>query len=188
GNYSWDEVMKPEGWVLLSFLLDPRTGLGRFRDFHKSDDDLVIQLIDRCLDLSVDEILNLPEIAERARLYFEHEEQFVEQINKCAVIHENLVVLDLREEDPIWPGNRFMVYALYPEQNISLHVMWGKDRQNTVFAAGRSIANLTSKTHVGELMLRYGGGGHEAAGTCQVDNERAGEVLGQLIAEITADG
>ncbi len=188
GNFSQDDVLNPADWVLLSFLLDPRTGLGRFRDFNKSSDDLMAELIDHCLDLSVQDILGLPEIAERAKLYYEHAEKFMEQLERCGEVRENLIILDLRAEETIWAGNRFMVYAFYPEQNISLHVMWGKEKQNTVFAAGKSISNFTSRTNVGELMLGYGGGGHEAAGTCQVENERSEEVLRELIEKITSDG
>jgi nanoRNase/pAp phosphatase (c-di-AMP/oligoRNAs hydrolase) len=188
GNYSREEVLHPEGWVLLSFLLDPRTGLGRFKDFRHTKDELMIELIDHCVELSVEEILNLPDIAERSELYFEHKEKFTEQIGRCAAHFGNVVVLDLRNEETIWSGNRFVIYALHLDQNISIHVMWGKDRQNTVFAAGKSISNLTSKTQVGELMLARGGGGHEAAGTCQVDNDKAEDTLAELIATMNADG
>ena len=111
-----------------------------------------------------------------------------EQIRRCATVHGNLVVLDLRQEETIWAVNRFMIYALFPQTNISIHVMWGLQKQNTVMATGKSILNRTSRTHVGELMLAYGGGGHEAAGTCQVDNARADSVLQELITRINRDG
>ena len=103
-------------------------------------------------------------------------------------MHDNLVVLDLRDEEVIHPTNRFMIYALFPESNISIHVLWGLKQQNTVFAVGKSIIDRSSQTDVGALMLEYGGGGHEAAGTCQIDNEDAERVLGELVAQINADG
>jgi nanoRNase/pAp phosphatase (c-di-AMP/oligoRNAs hydrolase) len=103
-------------------------------------------------------------------------------------VHRNLVVLDLREEEVIYAGNRFLIYALFPETNISIHVLWGLKNQNTVIATGKSILNRTSKTNVGALMLEYGGGGHENAGTCQVSNEIADDVLGALIQRITTEG
>jgi nanoRNase/pAp phosphatase (c-di-AMP/oligoRNAs hydrolase) len=81
-----------------------------------------------------------------------------------------------------------MIYALHPQCNISIHVMWGLKKQNTVFATGKSILDRGSKTNVGALMLEYGGGGHEAAGTCQIDNEKADETLRVLIGRINADG
>jgi nanoRNase/pAp phosphatase (c-di-AMP/oligoRNAs hydrolase) len=127
-------------------------------------------------------------VKERTDLYFEHQDKFKEQVKRCATVHKNLVVLDLRNEETIWAGNRFMIYALFPDTNISMHVMWGFRQQNTVFAVGKSIFDKSSKTNVGPLMLEYGGGGHEAAGTCQVDNAMAEEVRQALIDRITTDG
>ncbi len=188
-DFTKEEILNPEDWVLLSFIMDARTGLGRFRDFNISNYQLMMQLIDYCRDHhSIEEILALPDVKERVDLYFEHQIKFREQIERCATIHGNLVVLDLRKEDTIWAGNRFGIYALFPNCNISMHCMWGKNNQNTVFAIGKSILNRSSKTHVGELCLEYGGGGHQAAGTCQVDNMRSEEIMHELIKRITADG
>jgi nanoRNase/pAp phosphatase (c-di-AMP/oligoRNAs hydrolase) len=186
--FSVDEILVPGGWILLSFLMDPRTGLGRFRDFRISNYQLMMELIDACLELSIEEILELPDVAERVALYREHAMAAREQLLTRSVVRENLVVLDLREDEVIHPTNRFMLYALYPECNISIHVLWGLKQQNTVFAMGKSIVERTSRTDVGALMLSYGGGGHEAAGTCQVDNDEAELVLGELIARVNADG
>ncbi|NPV85313.1 MAG: exopolyphosphatase [Anaerolineae bacterium] len=184
-RFTLEEVLNPQGWVLLSFLMDPRTGLGRFRTFRVSNYQLMMDLIDYCQDHTIDEILQLPDVVERTKLYKELYPQFIEQIKRCATVHDKLVVLDLRNEDPIYPGNRFVIYALYPQCNISMYVIWGVKKQNTVFAVGKSIFNRTSTIDVGELMLRYGGGGHEAAGTCQVANERAEQVKQELIQAIT---
>jgi nanoRNase/pAp phosphatase (c-di-AMP/oligoRNAs hydrolase) len=187
-QFSRDEILDARDWVLLNFIMDARTGLGRFRQFRISNYDLMMRLIDACLQHSVQEILELPDVKERVDMYFEHKEKFVDQINRCATVHKNLVVLDLRGEETIWVGNRFMIYALYPQCNISIHVMWGLKKQNTVLATGKSILDRSSKTNVGALMLEYGGGGHDAAGTCQVDNDRAEAKLEEIIARITADG
>ena len=118
----------------------------------------------------------------------EQEVLFKEQIKRCATVHDNLVVLDLRDEEVIHAGNRFVIYALFPECNISIHVLWGLKQQNTVLATGKSIFDRGSKTNVGELMLKYGGGGHEAAGTCQVANEEADQILQELVVQINSDG
>jgi nanoRNase/pAp phosphatase (c-di-AMP/oligoRNAs hydrolase) len=184
-RFSLDEILDPAGWVLLSFLMDPRTGLGRFRHFRISNYDLMMELIDACTSLSVDEILELPDLRERIEVYREHDPLAAEQIRRCSSVHDGLVVLDLREEETIHPTNRFKVYALYPDCSVSMHVIWGLKRQNTVFATGKSILNRSSPTNIGELMLEYGGGGHEAAGTCQIDNERAAAVLNELVQRIT---
>ena len=187
-QFDLDEILHPTGWVLLNFLMDPRTGLGRFRDFRISNYQLMMELIDVCTTLSVEEILELPDVAERVDLYLEHADRAVEQIQRNATVHGNLVVLDLRDEEVIHPTNRFTIYALFPQCNISIHVLWGLRQQNTVFATGKSIIDRSSRTNIGELMLSYGGGGHEAAGTCQVENDEAVRVLGELVERITHDG
>lgn len=187
-QYNQDEVLHPKDWSLLNFIMDARTGLGRFREFKISNYDLMMALIDHCRDMSIDEIMQLPDVKERVDLYFVHRTKFQEQVRRCASICGNLVVLDLRHEDVIWPGNRFEIYALFPQCNISIHVLWGLKKQNTVFACGKSIFDRSSQTNIGELMLKYGGGGHANAGTCQVPNENAARVEDELIVQINKDG
>lgn len=188
-QFTKEDILNPSGWELLSFLMDSRTGLGRFRDFNISNYQLMMKLIDHCRNHdTIEQILELPDVKERVDLYFEHQVKFREQIERCVRIDSNLVTLDLRKEDTIWAGNRFMVYALFPQTNISIHIIWGKNKQNTVFAIGKSILNRTSKTDVGALCLEYGGGGHNAAGTCQVENLKAEKVLQELTDKILADG
>jgi nanoRNase/pAp phosphatase (c-di-AMP/oligoRNAs hydrolase) len=176
--------LNPEGWVLLNFLMDARTGLGRFKTFRISNYQLMMQLIDACREKPVERLLAMPDVKERADLYFEHAEQFVAQIRRRAGVHSNLVVLDLRNEETIYAGNRFMVYALYPQCDISMHIMWGREKQNTVFAIGKSILNRTSSVNIGVLCLEHGGGGHANAGTCQIENHRVAAVAPQLIGRI----
>jgi nanoRNase/pAp phosphatase (c-di-AMP/oligoRNAs hydrolase) len=187
-QFSKEDVLHPKNWELLNFLMDSRTGLGRFRTFRISNYDLMMDLIEYCKTIPIADILQLPDVKERVDLYFDQEALFKEQIERCATVHGNLVVLDLREEDVIHAGNRFMIYALYPQCNISIHLMWGLKQQNTVFATGKSIFDRSSKTNIGELMLEYGGGGHQAAGTCQVENDQAEQTLQALIRRINADG
>jgi nanoRNase/pAp phosphatase (c-di-AMP/oligoRNAs hydrolase) len=175
------DILEPEGWILLSFLMDPRTGLGRFRDFRISNYQLMMHLIYSCLDVTIGEILSSPDIDERVVLYREHASAATEQIRRCATVHDSVVVLDLRDEEIIHPTNRFTLYALYPECKVSIHALWGLKQQNTVFAVGRSIIDRSSQVNIGELMLTRGGGGHEAAGTCQIENERADDVLAELV-------
>jgi nanoRNase/pAp phosphatase (c-di-AMP/oligoRNAs hydrolase) len=186
-RYSLEEVLHPKGWTLLNFLMDARTGLGRFRDFRISNYQLMMALIDACRTMGVHEILALPDVRERVELYFEHEPRAVDQLLSAATVHGNVVVVDLRDQDPIWATNRFMVYALFPQCNLSIHRMWGLRRQNTVFAIGKSIFERTCATDVGELCLRYGGGGHAAAGTCQIEHSMADKVIGELIAAAHRD-
>lgn len=186
-QYSEGEILHPRGWELLNFVMDPRTGLGRFREFRISNYDLMMDLIEQCKDHTIEEILQLPDVAERTELYFEHEQKAREQIERCATVHDNLVVLDLTGEETIWVANRFLIYALFPQCNISIHKMWGFRKQNTVLATGKSILDRSCTTNVGELMLEHGGGGHAAAGTCQIDTDEVDDVLDELIDVITAD-
>jgi nanoRNase/pAp phosphatase (c-di-AMP/oligoRNAs hydrolase) len=186
-QYTHEEILRPQGWTLLNFLMDSRTGLGRFRQFKVSNYELMMKLIDYCRDHTVDEILALPDVKERVELYFQHETEFHQQIMRCARVHGDLVVLDLRQEETIYAGNRFMIYALFPKCRVSMHVLWGVRKQNTVFAIGKSIIDRTSPVDVGAICLSYGGGGHVAAGTCQIDNDRAEAVLPELIAKLASD-
>jgi nanoRNase/pAp phosphatase (c-di-AMP/oligoRNAs hydrolase) len=184
-QFNLDEILDPQGWDLLNFLMDARTGLGRFRI---SNYQLMMELIDYCKNHSIEEILALPDVNERVELYNQQSSLFSDQLKRCATMHGNLVVLDLRSESTIFAGNRFLIYALFPQSNISIHVLWGLNQQNTVFAVGKSILDRSSHTNIGELMLEYGGGGHENAGTCQLDNALAEVTLEMLVARINADG
>jgi nanoRNase/pAp phosphatase (c-di-AMP/oligoRNAs hydrolase) len=187
-QFSRNEILNPEGWVILNFLMDSRTGLGRFHHFRISNYQLMMKLIDSFKNQTLPEILADPDVNDRVELYFSHKEQFKEQLQRCATIKQNLILLDLREEEIIYSGNRFMIYALFPECNISIHVLSGFRKQNVVYAIGKSILDRSSKTHIGELCLEYGGGGHNAAGSCQIDHEEAPLVLQKLIQKINTDG
>jgi nanoRNase/pAp phosphatase (c-di-AMP/oligoRNAs hydrolase) len=185
-DFTLDEILEPEGWVLLHYLMDARTGLGRFRNFRISNYDLMMELIDYCLDHSIDEILELPDVKERVDLYFDQAQQFKEQLRRIAKVQGKVVVLDLRNEEVIHAGNRFMVYALYPEAQISVHVAWGFQKQNTAVMIGKSIVNKHSNVDIGELCLKYGGGGHRNAGTCQLDNDIVDQELPKIIEALNA--
>lgn len=185
-DFTVDEILNPKGWVLLHYLMDPRTGLGRFRNFRISNYDLMMQLIGFCMDHTVDEILELPDVKERVVLYSEQAEEFKAQLRRIADIRGKVVVLDLRNEEIIHAGNRFMIYALYPEAQISVHVAWGFRKQNTAVMIGKSIINKASEVDIGELCLKYGGGGHRNAGTCQLENDEVDKELPAIIEALNA--
>lgn len=185
---SEQEILKPTGWVLLNYLMDARTGLGRFRHFRISNYQLMMELIDMCRTQDIEDILYNPDVRERVVEYLEQSEPFKEQLKRCAKIDGNVVVLDLRDEETIHVGNRFMIYALFPETNVSVHVIWGLRQQNTVFAIGKSITNRTCKTNIGALCLEYGGGGHENAGTMQVENDQVPDRMAEVVGKLKAAG
>ena len=186
-DFTLQEVLEPKGWVLMNFLMDARTGLGRFHNFRISNYDLMMELIDHCVTMSVDEILALPDVKERVDLYFEQQELFKNQVQRIAKVDGRVVVLDLRNEETIYAGNRFMIYALYPETEISVHVAWGFKKQNTAVMIGKSIINKASNANIGELCLKYGGGGHKNAGTCQLENDKVDELLPDIIEALNKD-
>lgn len=188
GDLTANEILNPAGWILLGFIMDPRTGLGRFRDFSISNYELMSLLIDACRSKEIDQILKMPDVRERIALYSEQDALFREMIMKYSITDENVVITDLRGVDPIYSGNRFVIYSLFPEQNISVWVVDGRAKQNVAIAVGHSIINRTSETDVGALMLKYGGGGHKRVGTCQVPYEGIDEVIDNMVDEMKMGG
>ncbi len=164
---SIDEIQNPTGWVLLGFIMDPCTGLGRFRNFRISNYELMEKLIDACHSQTIDQILRDPDVKERIDLYQEQDALFKDMVAKMSKTNGNVIVSDLRGVRTIHAGNRFLVYSVFPEQNISLWIVDGKNKENCAIACGHSVLNRTSHTDVGSLMLKYGGGGHKQVGTCQ---------------------
>ena len=180
-RFSRDEILAPKGWAMLNFVMDPRTGLGRFRDFRISNYQLMMALVDYCRNNTIEDILALPDIKERVALYNSQREQFLEQISRCSGVYGNVVVLDYRNEDVIYSGNRFLVYALFPECNVSIHLLRSRLPNTTVLAMGKSILNRTNPVDIGELCLKHGGGGHAAAGTCQIPQNEADALVPQIV-------
>ena len=184
GNLTLDEVQNPKGWILIGFLMDPRTGLGRWREFSISNYQLMEKLIDACRTMNTEEILNLPDVKERIEVYFEQTAKFKEMVNSYTRIEKDVIITDLRGISPIYTGNRFLIYSMFPEQNISAWIVSGKDMKGCSVAVGYSVLNRTSPIDVGSLMLKYGGGGHKAVGTCQFSDETLGEMLPKLLDEL----
>lgn len=180
-QYCRADILAPRGWTLLNFIMDPRTGLGRFRNFTVSNYQLMMELIGYCRTHTIDQILALADVKERLDLYREHEYNFIKQLEGCSHLENNVVIVDLRHEDPIYAGNRFMIYALFPQATVSIHLISGIKGLNTVFAVGKSIVNRRSLAHIGSIMIEFGGGGHDAAGTCQVDNADAMITLERVV-------
>lgn len=187
-QYSEEDILAPEKWTLLNFIVDPRTGLEGISGFSIPHNALLYDLMTYCRHNPIEEILGLPDVVERVNAY-QYQKEFSElQLVRCAAVHGNLVVVDLRDEDPIYTCNRFLIYALNPECNMSMHLMPGTEEGTTIVSVGKSILDRSSKTNIGSLLLEFGGGGHEAAGGCKVKNEDAEAVVGQLIERITGDG
>ncbi len=183
-----DEILDPSGWVLLGYIMDPRTGLGRFRGFRISNYELMENLIDECRVKNINEILEKPDVKERVELYFAQDALFRDMLLKYTRTDGNVIVTDLRGVEEIYTGNRFLIYSLFPEQNISVWVVDGRNKQNCPIAVGHSVLNRTSKTDVGALLLSYDGGGHRQVGTCQVPYDSADNVIAELLTRMKSDG
>ncbi len=187
-NLTVDEVLNPVGWILLGFIMDPRTGLGRFRNFKISNYELMELLMDACRTMTIEQILDLDDVKERSEVYFEQNELFKDMISKHTRVDANVIITDLRGVEPIYTGNRFLIYSLFPEQNISLWIVDGRAKVNCPIAVGHSVLNRTSNTDVGSLMLKHGGGGHRQVGTCQVPYDEADTIIAEIITKCKIDG
>ena len=186
-DFTIDEILEPKGWVLMNFVMDARTGLGRFHDFRISNYQLMMELIDYCAHHTIDEVLEHPDVKERTVMYFEQQEQFKKQLSENVKIVGKVALLDLRPLETIYTGNRFMIYAMYPEAEVSVHVAWGFQKQNTAVMIGKSIINKAGTTDIGQLCLSYGGGGHTNAGTCQLDNDIVDKELPNILAVLNGE-
>jgi nanoRNase/pAp phosphatase (c-di-AMP/oligoRNAs hydrolase) len=132
----------------------------------------------------IDEILAMPDVKERLDMYFEQTQLFKGRVEQHAKPDGNVLILDLREVDTIYAGNRFLLYTLYPAQNISMWIVGGRNNANVVITVGYSIINRTATIDVGSLLLHYGGGGHRQVGTCQVSGEDADRVIAEIVEKI----
>jgi len=188
GDIREEDVLNPAGWILLGLIMDPRTGLGRFKDFTISNYSLMEKLIELCRVENIGEILEDSDVKERISKYGEQNGLFKKMLLERSKIYDNVIVTDLRDVSQIYTGNRFLIYALYPKQNISVWIVDGRNKMNASIAVGHSILNKTSKTNVGKLLLQYDGGGHDKVGTCQVPRNDCDKTLEEILAKIRADG
>ncbi len=188
GDLTQDEILYPNGWILLSFIMDARSGLGRFKDYRISNHQLMKDMVEYCRTMPPELITTKEDIQERVVRYFDQQEQFVKMMKRCSKIKGNVIVSNLLSEEVIYSGNRFVIYAMYPKQNADVRLMTGRNNQNVVFACGHSILNRSCHTNIGELMLEFGGGGHEAVGTCQLPVDDWQDTLNKIVKRLRSNG
>ncbi len=172
-----EEAMNPEGYILLGFAMDPRTGLGSFKDYF-------MKLVETFQEGTLEEVLELSEVQERARRIADEREKFLEVVKQRSRLEGRVIVTDLRDVEGLPVGNRFLIYTLFPEANVSIRIAWGPEREFVVATVGHSIFNRTCPVHVGGLMSRYGGGGHRGAGATPLSADKADELIGELIVKL----
>jgi hypothetical protein len=185
GQLTREDILAPEGWVLLSYIMDPRSGLGYHKDYRISNYTLMKDLIQYCRVFPPEHILQLPDIQERVARYRAQEDEYEQMIRENSRVEGSALIIDLLRVPEVKVGNRFKEYALFPDVNISLRIIWGQRREKVVFTLGHSILNRTSQVNVGHLMLAHGGGGHTRVGTCQVPVETWETVRDELIDAIS---
>ena len=186
-DFTIDDIVSPQGWVMLSFIMDPRTGFGRYRNFRIANYQLMDELIEYLQNMTIEEIMDLEDIQERVALYKSHEREFFNMIVNNSRVVEDILITDLRNIEETFVGNRHVPYALYPETSISIRILDGKNKENIVFSVGYSIINKTAKIDVGLLMSKFNGGGHKKVGTCQISIEDADQVLDEIVSIILKD-
>ncbi|MDR2141436.1 MAG: exopolyphosphatase [Deltaproteobacteria bacterium] len=180
-NLTVKEIEYPLGWILLGFLMDPRTGLGRFHDFRISNYKLMEVLIEMCRTKTADEILNDPDVKERAAFYFEQAPMYANMIKACSTQRGQVLIIDFRHQEVIYPGNRFLPYTMFPQCKVSIHLTWSRDDKYVALAMGNSIINRDSQANLGSIALHFGGGGHESVATCQVDSQEVEETVQTIV-------
>ena len=176
-----DEIVDPKGWILIGYTLDPRTGLSDFRTYFR-------HVMELAKSKSADDILNDPQVKERVAQLKSEEKAFMESLKANSKADGNVSVTDFRGQSNLPHGNRFLVYTLFPNQNVSVRIADGFDKKFVSIQVGHSILNRTCKTNVGELLMEYGGGGHFGAGTCQPSPEDADRVIGEIVKTLKENG
>ena len=185
-QFSKDDILNPTGWIMLAFIADPRTGLGYKRSFRISNFELMKKLPEYLRSKTAEEILVLPDFQERVQVYHEETSKYKALLARTTRIEGDAILIDFRgiAENPV--GNRFMEYVLYPEQNISVRIVDGRNKQFAMISVGHSILDRTSLVDVGSLVLKYGGGGHKQVGTCQVEYDDVDRIVGEMLQVINA--
>jgi nanoRNase/pAp phosphatase (c-di-AMP/oligoRNAs hydrolase) len=176
-----DDVENPREYILLGYTIDSRTGLGGFDDYFRS-------LIGWLKTMSIEAVLKQREVQDRVDRLRRDQTDFKTLLTRNSFLLSNVVVTDLREVDRLPAGNRFLVYSLFPQANVSLRVHWGPRHDSVIAAVGHSIFNRTCNTSVGDLMSRYGGGGHRGAGTCVLPLDHAADAIDEILFELQANG
>lgn len=175
-----EDVIHPNRYVLLSYTLDPRSGLWAFRRYF-------INLVDWLKTKKIEEILEIPEVQGRVRMIMSEQERYRQALLETSYLDDNMIVTDFRRFDTTPVGNRFLIYTLFPQGNISLRLFHGREQRFVVAAVGHSIFNRTSKTHIGNILAEYGGGGLRGAGTVQLPQDTADETISRLIERMKQD-
>jgi hypothetical protein len=177
GQLTREDVMNPQGYVLISMTTDGR---------YAEDEPYWRRIIDLLRDQNLEETLQDPEVASRCQRVLDYQEKLRAILLKNTTLKGNVIYVDLRPVHDMPDGNRFLLFTLFPQGNIAVKVSYDTQRENTTaISVGYNIFNKTSSVNVGELLQRYGGGGHRVVGSCRVPNDQAEQAIKEILAAVT---
>ncbi|MEX0806689.1 MAG: exopolyphosphatase [Candidatus Binatia bacterium] len=177
GKLEQEDVLSPQGYVLVSMTTDGR---------NAGDEPYWLRVIELLRDASLEEVLCDPEVSRRCQRVRDEQEKLRKLLLERTSMKGNVIYVDLRGIDEIPDGNRFLIFTLFPKGNIQVKVADDAQRENTTsISVGYNIFNTTSNVNVGELLSRYGGGGHKVVGSCRVPNDKAEQAIREIVAAVT---
>jgi hypothetical protein len=176
-----EDIVNPQGWILIGYTLDPRSQLPKYQDYFR-------HVMELARTKTPDEILADPLVKERVDALMAQEEAFLKHLQADSRMDGNVVITDVRGKGQTPTGNRFLIYTLFPEANVSMRISDVHGGEKVSIQLGHSILNRTCHTNVGELLGTLGGGGHEGAGTCQPAKADADRVIAEILDALHKNG
>lgn len=174
-----EDIENPRGHILLGYTIDGRSGFGDFEAYFH----LLAGLLKSG---PIGEVLRHPEVRKRCEQLRSDDKKFRAALLAHSRLDDNVVITDFRKMKQIPRGNRFLVYTLFPDASASVRLHWGPGRRFVVAAVAHSILNRACETNIGELVSRYGGGGHRGAGTTPLPPERVEAAVEEIVAALKA--
>jgi nanoRNase/pAp phosphatase (c-di-AMP/oligoRNAs hydrolase) len=175
------DVTDPEGVILLGFTIDSRSGIGRFKEYF-------VKLVEWLKTMPLEEVLSQPEVTERVDLLKKNNAAFLDILKENSKQDGNVTITDFRSLEKIPIGNRFLIYTIFPDSNVSVRIQWGPDKKFVSVTLGHNIFNRMSRSNCGKICSDYGGGGHKGAAACPLDSEKAEHQIAEIVQRLKKGG
>jgi hypothetical protein len=175
------DVTDPQGVILLGFTIDGRTGIGSFKDYFNN-------LVTWLRTMSLDDVLKQPEVLDRTQRMKDSNSEFLSHLKTHSKKDGNVVITDFRSLDKVPVGNRFLIYTVFPDVNVSVRLQWGPGKKFIATTLGHNIFDRSCKTDIGQLCGMYGGGGHRGAGACVLDPKEADRQVKEIVETLKKNG
>ena len=177
GQLTREDVLNPQGYVLVSMTTDGR---------YAEDEPYWLRIINLLRDKSLEETMDDVEVKRRCQKVLSFQEKLRAILLANTTLKRNVIYVDLRQVHDLPDGNRFLLFTLFPQGNIAVKVSYDTQRPDTTaISVGYNIFNKTATVNVGELLQRYGGGGHKVVGSCRVPNDKAEQAIQEIVAAVT---